>query len=224
MSAEADVLKSDSPGEGEKPSASSSAPTTTHEARGKSPLRVLLEVALIGVGVFLGLMGDEWREHLQHRKMAEESLRRFRSEVRTNREKVESVKDYHVEMKKRIDTYLDFDPSKRASYNVALQGIRPVSFEHTAWDLAIATQALSYMDPELAFALSRIYGQQQTYATLSGGVLQAMYLRPPGQDLAAFFQTLALFYSDAVIMEPGLLAMYEEILPQLDRALNTAGQ
>ena len=177
--------------------------------KGKSLFRIVLEVSLIALGVFLGLMGEQWRERSEHRQLAEESLRRFQAEIRTNRAKIAAVKDYHVEMKTQIDAYLALDASKRASFDVALGGIQPASFEHTAWDLAIATQALSYVDPRLAFALSRIYGVQQDYAALSGGVLQAMYLRPPGQDLGAFFQTVALYDSDIVLLEPGLVAMYD---------------
>jgi hypothetical protein len=169
-------------------------------------------------------MGEQWRERSEHHELALESLRRFQAEIRTNRAKIAELKDYHVEMKDRIDIYLSLDAAKRASFNVGLKGIRPASFEHTAWDLAIATQSLTYVDPPLAFALSRIYGAQQFYAGLTGGMMQAMYLRPPGQDPEAFFQTLTLYYSDIVIHEPGLLAMYDDVLPQLDRAVGTGAR
>jgi hypothetical protein len=208
-------------GDDEKPTPLSAPPV--HFAGGKSLFRIVLEVALIGLGVFLGLMGEQWRERSEHRELAEESLRRFQAEIRTNRAQVVALKDYHADMKKRIDAYFALDASKRTSFDIALRGIQPASFEHTAWDLAMATQALSYMDTHLAFALSRIYGVQQDYSVLSRGVLQAMYLRPPAQDLGAFLQTVALYYSDVVLLEPRLIAMYDEILPQVDRALGTSG-
>jgi hypothetical protein len=80
----------------------------------------------------------------------------------------------------------------RESMNIGMHGIQPGSFEDTAWDLAIATQSRSDMDPQLAVTLSRIYSAQHKYAVLSGGMLKAMYLRPPGQDLGAFLQTVSL--------------------------------
>ena len=46
-----------------------------------------------------------------------------------------------------------------------------------------------------------------------------MYLRPPREDLAAFYRSAELFYSDTIYMEPALLKQYDEILPELDRAL-----
>ena len=194
-------------------------PTATHPARGKSLLKIALEVALIATGVFLGLAGEQWRESARHREMAEASLRRFRSEIATNRQTVAGVKDYHVTIKKRLDAYFAADAKTRPQVEVNLRGVQPASFEHTAWDLALATQSLAYIDSPLAFALSRIYTTQQGYTELSRGVLQAMYLLNPTENEAAFFGAVVVYYGDIVLLEPKLLNLYDELLPQLDRAL-----
>jgi hypothetical protein len=62
----------------------------------------------------------------------------------------------------------------------------------------LTTQPLAYIDPQLAFELSRIYTHQQELAGLTGGIMQAMYLRPPTENLEAFLRALALYYGDAV--------------------------
>ena len=77
--------------------------------RWKALLKVGLEVLLISSGVFLGLMGEQWRENVRHRELAETSLRRFRTEIQTNRKAVADVKDYHVITKKSVDAYLSTD-------------------------------------------------------------------------------------------------------------------
>jgi hypothetical protein len=46
-------------------------------ASGKSLFKIVLEVSLISLGVFLGLMGEQWRERSEHHELAMESLRRF---------------------------------------------------------------------------------------------------------------------------------------------------
>jgi hypothetical protein len=132
------------------------------------------------------------------------------------------VKDYHVEMQRRIREFLAADAKSRPSHDVNLRGIEPAGFEHTAWDLALTTQSLAYIDSDLAFALARIYNLQQGYAELSRGVLQAMYIKPASQDLEGFFQAVDTYYGDVVLMEPKLMRMYDEILPRLDRALGGA--
>jgi hypothetical protein len=187
----------------------------------KSLLKIGLEVLLISTGVFLGLMGEQWRERAHHRELAETSLRRFRDEIVMNRKAVAAVKDYHVTAKEKLDAFLAADAKTRRTMleSFGLKGIQPASFERTAWDLALVTQALTYIDPALAFSLSRIYTTQGQYAELSRGVLQAMYVITPQENLAGFFSAVSIYYGDIVLYEPKLLGMYDEILPQIDRAL-----
>jgi len=195
-------------------------PHATHQS--KSLLKIGLEVLLISTGVFLGLMGEQWRERAHHRELAETSLRRFRDEVLANRNAVAAVKDYHTTTKKSLAAFFAADAKTRPTIQdgIRIRGIQPASFEHTAWDLALITQSLTFVDPSLAFALSRIYTTQQNYEGLSRGILQAMYLLPPmSENPTPFFGALSIYYGDIVLYEPRLLGMYDEILPQIDRAL-----
>jgi len=123
-------------------------------ARSKGLLKLALEVLLIGTGVFLGLAGEQWRESREHRERAEASLRRFSTELGDNKKTVAAVLDYHAALRANLKQYFDAPPRKRNSISVKMQGIRPALFETTAWDLAIATQSLSYLDGDLAYALS----------------------------------------------------------------------
>lgn len=66
--------------------------------------KLLLEVLLISTGVFLGLAGEQWRETARHHELARDTLRRFRTEIVTNRKAVAAVKDYHVDMRLKIET------------------------------------------------------------------------------------------------------------------------
>ncbi|HMJ85003.1 MAG TPA: hypothetical protein VK504_17600, partial [Vicinamibacterales bacterium] len=188
--------------------------------RSKSLLKIGLEVLLISTGVFLGLMGEQWRERARHHEVAEASLRRFREEILANRKAVAAVKDYHTTTKQSLDAFFAADARTRSTHDVTVRGIQPASFERTAWDLALMTQSLTFVDPSLAFALSRIYTTQQGYADLSRGILQAMYLLPPmSENPTPFFGALSVYYGDIVYYDPKLLELYDEILPQIDRAL-----
>jgi len=98
---------------------------------GRSLVKITLEVVLIGLGVFLGLAGEQCRENAHHRDLAHESLQRFRTEIRTNRTADAAVKDYHAETLKNIKTYLAANGDARKN-DVQLSGIQPVFFESTA--------------------------------------------------------------------------------------------
>jgi hypothetical protein len=178
-------------------------------------LKFISEMVFIGLGVFLALMADQWREDRHTRQLAEASLRGFRTEIRENREKVTSVKDYHAALLGSLRASLAADAATRPRVVVRIQGIQPVFFEQTAWDLAIGTQSLAQIDQDIASRLSRIYGLQRTYLDQTRGILQAIYLRP----LAENYTGLAAYYGDVVLWEPALIRMYDEVLPRIDRVL-----
>ncbi len=190
----------------------------THRTSGTGSgwvLKIALEVALISVGVFLALMGDQWRERAQQRELAESSLRAFRTEIVENRKAVAAVTDYHVAVLGRLRAYLAAAPGQRQLSSVRISGLRPVFFDQTAWDLAIATQALAHIDQTLAFELSRVYGLQRAYTYQTRGMMQSVFMQP----FVDTFDGLTAYYGDLVIWEPRLLQMYDALLPRLDAAL-----
>jgi hypothetical protein len=189
--------------------------------RGKSALKITLEVVLISVGVFLGLLGEQWRESAHQRDLAKDSLRRFRAEIVENRKAVADVADYHVTVRKELQAALEKGPDRTSRADIHFHGIRPARFDRSAWDLAIATQSLAHIDPDLALSLASVYNVQQTLTELTHGVTQAMYVTPPITDTSsmAFFGSVLVYYSDAVIFEPRLIEMYDAILPRIDSAL-----
>ena len=181
-------------------------------------VKLLLEVVLIGIAVFLGMAADQWRGDRQERAASREALQRIRIEIQKNQREVERVRDYHVRLREALIGYLD--PKTRAATSLQItEGVNPAKLDRTAWDLAIATEALAHIDRDIALALTGIYGQQQTYDVLSNGLIQAMYLRPPGEHFDSFLQSLKLYYDDIVIHEPALIERYRVVLPMIDSAL-----
>ena len=179
----------------EEPTAPVPVPVSKSHHRSKSFVTIALEVVLISAGVFLGLMGEQWRERTEHRELAAESLRRFRTEITTNRDALVSRKDYHATLKKELTTL-------------------------AAWGLALATQALAYIDADLAFRLSRVYTAQQEYAGLQRAIVQStIYGRSWTQDFEGVFRSILNYKGDVSSFDPALLKAYDEVIPEIDRAL-----
>jgi hypothetical protein len=185
----------------------------------KSYIRIGAEAALIAVGVFLGLAGDQWRENATHRHQAAVSLHNFKSEIQANREAVVAVLDYHASTLRDLRQYLGSERGTRNTADVTLRGLQPVRFDQTAWELALATQALTHLDPELAYSLSRIYNVQRHYSELTEGIIQAMYILPWRENFDGFAHAVDVYFSDLVIIEPQLLKLYDAVLPEIDRVL-----
>ena len=176
-----------------------------------------LEVLLISGGVFLGLMGEQWRERNEQRELAREALRRFRREIQVNRDAVAANVDYHAKLEQEIKAFLKTEG--RSSVNMT-RGLGPVFLEQAAWELALATQALALINAELAFEISRVYTIQQGYAGHQSNVVPTLIFgRSPDQDAAAFWRPIQWYLGGVTYFDQAVLKAYDEILPRIDRAL-----
>jgi hypothetical protein len=182
---------------------------------------VALEVVLISCGVFLGLLGEQARESMHRHELAKTTLEEFRSELSANRKTIADIKDYHATTHTALQAYFHAAPAERAQIPVHIHGIQTPSFQHTAWDVALGTQTLAYLDPPLVFALSRAYNLQGRYDSLTQGLVQAMYMNSPYQDkhVDDLQAALAVYYDDVVGFDSQLLQEYDELEPQIDHAL-----
>ena len=199
--------------------ANAGVPDVAAEPQRKRSLRIVLEIGLIAAGVFLGLAGDQWRERMAHREQARATLQRFRAEVVLNRAAVAAVREYRVTTLAGLRAYLDKPHGVRNTADVRLQGLRTIHFEQSAWDLALATQSLSYIEPGLAADVSRVYNRQARIGELNRGIIQAMYVLPSRENFDGLAAAAETYFADLSEWEPELLTMYDAILPRLDRAL-----
>ncbi len=196
-------------------------PSSSHS---KSILELLIEVVLIGVGVFLGLLANQWHDDRQHRELADATLRYFRDEIVVNKRAIERVRPYHTGLSREVGSFLKGEGPKttqRFQSVVHFRGVQPVEFERTAWDLALATQSFSYLPPKLAYAISRVYTRQQAFQTLQNGFLQAV-LAPTtfgSPDVTGLATSMDMYLLDVNIQEPQLVTLYDQLLPQIEAAI-----
>ncbi len=187
----------------------------------KSLVGLLIEVVLIGVSVFLALVANQWNDARQHRERANETLRYFREEIVTNQKAIETRRQYHEALRGDIESFLQSDTPKtlQSFYPmVHFHGLEPVTFERSAWDLALANQSLSYLAPKLAYAISRVYTRQQALQTLENSFLQSV-LGPStfaSQDATGFARSMESYLIDVNTQEPDLLKLYAQLLPKID--------
>jgi hypothetical protein len=188
-------------------------------------LKIVLEVALITTGVFLGLAGEQWRENVRHRELAHESLERFRNEFRNNRAGVLRVHDTHVKQLRDMEAYLRAhgslaehlaDPRKPLPAPVPNIVTDHGGVDYSAWELAVATQSLAYIDPDLAATMSSAYRLQQTYDDSQRAITQTQYSITNG---AAYLVGVTTYFGNNVLWEELLLKQYDDILPRLDKAI-----
>jgi hypothetical protein len=186
---------------------------------------LFLELAMIGVGVFLGASAEQWRETRHHRDLATASLRNFRREVADNRAEVAQGRAYHLALGEGAEQFLQSTgPHTLTAFfrSMHWKGIVPAEFKHTAWDLALATQALSDIEPRLAFAVSDAYTVQHKFDEMQSSFMQSIFTPATfanAQDARGLAGVMESYLEDVNIQEPRLLKLYDALLPQIDAAL-----
>jgi Tfp pilus assembly protein PilE len=191
----------------------------------RSLLNLLFEVVLIAVGVFLALWANNWREDREHRAQARAALRNFASEMEANRQAIQNNRAYHETFARELREFLaSKEPASedRLNKSVHFEGMRPVIFEHTAWDLALATQALSYLDPDLAFDISKVYTKQNAFEKLEDSFLAAAFTPASlsGDNVKGMATAMELYLIDVNQQEPAILQLYDKVIPEVKGTLS----
>lgn len=186
---------------------------------------LVLELSMIAVGVFLGAMAEQWREARHQQALARASLENFRREIAANRKSVLDARGYHLMLAKNVNDLANQDatPSFQDFFRkTRYDGLQPVTFDRTAWDLAIATQSLTDLDPKLAYAISRVYTFQNSFQQYEDGFLRGFLSPASFMDLRnarGVVVTMAAYLSDVKGEEASLVKAYDKLLPMIDSAL-----
>jgi hypothetical protein len=161
----------------------------------------------------------------EHRAQAQAALRNFAGEMEVNRQATEGNRRYHETLARELHEFLGSkEPPSDDRFNksVHFEGMRPVQFEHTAWDLALATQALSYLKPDLAFDISKVYTQQNAFQRLEDSFLASAFT-PAGLssgNLKGLAPAMEFYLIDVNLQEPAMVSRYEKVIPEVKRALS----
>ena len=208
----------------DEPTSAPSSSVPPHRRR--SVLRILLEVVLITAGVFLGLAGESWRETREHRELAAQSLRRFREEIKTNRAAVLRVHQRHQDQAKGMNDYFNangpalmaamLDPRQPLPLPVPDTVTDSAVFDFSAWDVALATESLAHIDPELVAMISDAHRMQEMVEEDHKAIAQVSY---SFQNQVHWLRGLAGYFGDTALHEQLLLERYDKLLPRLDKAI-----
>jgi hypothetical protein len=66
-----------------------------------------------------------------------------------------------------------------------------------------------------------VYNRQAEHHELSSYLIQSEFQQPPseGQDFAPFLQKVDVYFDDANLDESRILALYDNVLPKINRDL-----
>ena len=172
--------------------------------RSKTILKLLTEVGLVSLGVFLAVIAGQWRDAREHRATANATLRYFREDILANQQAIAKERVYHETLAKELRQFLESSsPRTTQGFDQAVhyRGLHPIIMEHTAWELALANQTLSNIPPHLAYAISRVYTRQEAFQTFENGFLQSAFTPNAlaSQDPTGFVTAMSAYMTDVNI-------------------------
>jgi hypothetical protein len=184
--------------------------------------RVIVEVLLVALGVVLGLFGESWRQTREHRQLANETLQRIRAELIANRAAVEAVQARHAYDLQAIQLYLKADVDGRKSLPFPFQGTHPAFLQYAAWDVAVATQSIEFLDRDLVTAIARVYAIQHQLDDATHDITQVMYANAGNHDFQRALAPFAVYFGDCTLIEPRLKHDLDSVIARIDRGVGSA--
>lgn len=164
---------------------------------------LFVEAVLVILSVLLALTLNGWRQNEFHEDLAAQALRNIEDQIRTNKTAVEEALAYH-------EMLLDDLPEDRGR----AVPLKPALIQNNAWETAQATQAVTYIDYDLAALASEVHELQEQYQHTVQAATQSLYLGvTPGRSGDS--STLPMLL-DLRSLERLLLERYENLLSEID--------
>lgn len=183
-------------------------------------LRATFESMLIIVSIVAALAVDEWRQDRQNQELATQSLGVFEREIRQNMARLDDVAPYHAGMRDVV-ARMAAEEAAGADLRSIMEGLEPTVLLSTAWETALATGALTYMDFEVVSALSLTYSLQRRFAEESRSHLPDISVVPGGSPAMLDDRITAArsYLEDLTRDEQQLRGVYAEALQMIGSRL-----
>jgi hypothetical protein len=189
----------------------------------KPSSRVVLESALIVFSVLLGFAVTEWRERIAEKHLASTVLTNVVAEVEQNLTGLTSQIEKHQRMIASLKA-IDLAAAKGTGWDVAISamggGLNALPMREAAWQAAVSSGALRFIDYDVAAALSDIYTTQIDVYGHNAAVSSSSLFVPDSFRAASRDETIQLFLWSLINLEGNerfLKAVYERNLPGLQR-------
>ena len=131
----------------------------------------VVQLLLVVAGILIALGIDQFKDHVRHNRLAEQVRNNLRVEIARNRQRLNANVDNETKLRAVLQTLLDNqqqvvrDPEAARKQILAVEPSFGV-LESTAWDTALATQAIGYMDYSEVAPYGNVYEGQRLFNDL----------------------------------------------------------
>ena len=176
-------------------------------------LKGVVESLFVVASILLALAVDEWAQDQENAELADQSLAIFEREIGQNRARLDDQIPYHTGIRDFLSG-MQVETSSPSDLPSIMEGLDPPVLLRTAWETALATGALTYMDFEVVSALSLTYSIQEGFesrARLDRPTFSTFQALTPGQARARIEE--AYDYAAGLVRdEAELVSVYDQAL------------
>jgi hypothetical protein len=178
----------------------------------------IVEVFSVVFAVLLALGVNEWRESNNNEDLATEALSKVIQEIESNQNRLSKVLLNHKNIITEIDTVIS--KLKRKDDIVGFGDIIFEAPSRTAWDAAVLTAAVNYLDYDMVEKITSVYSTQKVYTDVSDRVFQELVFFVPDkgrEEMVKQFTKQKIYVMNLISIEEQLSEEYSKFLDENKR-------
>ena len=183
---------------------------------------ILFQILPVMLGVYLGLLANNWNEEKKSRRLEQQILIKIKAEIEGNKKQIEANFDYH---KMLLDTATAFyqtgdietflAPAYKSGQSNFWRGTRTSRLKSSAYQASISSGVFANLDIDLITLLSELYAVQEDYAKMSNLYLQKVIDLTPESSVFTYLSFVRSFSQDIYYQEKSLLKLDKTVLEKL---------
>lgn len=188
------------------------------ELRKISLTHFLVEVFSVVFAVLLALGVNEWREANNNEALASEAFSKVVQEIRGNKSMIDEILLNHKNIIAEIDTVI-----AKLNRKSDIVGFGDIIFEtpsRTAWDAAVLTTAVNYLDYDKVEKITSVYSTQRIYSDVADKVFQELVFFVPDknpEEMIKQFTKQKVYVYNLISTEQQLLESYSKFLNEIEK-------
>ncbi len=180
--------------------------------------RTLFESALIVISILLALGVAEVQEERERGRLVARSLTSFANEVSQNKNRIDDIYPFHLGLQSVLrELEATKDTGSAEEFRNILDSFQSAVLLTSAWETALATGALTYMDYETVSALSLTYSIQKRFQELHNTGLAELLSAGnlANENMSAMTYAAIRYMRDVTSAESELQVVYQQALERL---------
>jgi hypothetical protein len=169
--------------------------------------KLLFEFISISFAVFLGLMLNQWKDNLNNKHLAKQSINNILLEISLNKAKVEDMLNTHKLLLHRIDSTLTSLDTTNNQGEFSLD-LNFQLISSTSWETTKLTQAIVYMDINVVNSIAGVYSFQEYYESIVKEYVVNNIYNLPQEEGDELLRKAKNFLNAIITIEDNLIEYY----------------